>query len=100
MIAAEGINEKTMEREKVQFEQNAALLYEITAVDSETSLGGFINPIFPRRRVLQLLIRKIEVINCRVDHPSSKTELNNQNLQLKHLNRTLIKLKQRNDHRF
>lgn len=55
--------------ERIQLEEDAALLDEVAAVDAERGLGGLVDPILPRRRVAQLLVRQVERVDRRVYHP-------------------------------
>jgi hypothetical protein len=54
---------------RIQPEEDAALLDEVASVDAERGLGGLVDPILPRWRVPQLLVRQVEGVNRRVDHP-------------------------------
>lgn len=58
-----------MVKQRIQPEEDAALLDEVASVDAERGLGGLVDPILPRRRVPQLLVRQVERVDRRVDHP-------------------------------
>lgn len=61
---------------RIQPEEDAALLDEVAAVDAEGGLGGLVDPILPRRRVPQLLVRQVERVYRRVDHlPATRDPL-------------------------
>lgn len=70
------------ENKRIQPEEDAALLDEVAAVDAEGCLGGLVDPILPRRRVAQLVVRKVERVDRRVNHifPCSRLPIGQQPL--------------------
>jgi hypothetical protein len=64
----EGTKGEARREERIQPEEDAALLDEVAAVDAERGLRGLVDPILPRRRVPQLLVRQVERVDRRVDH--------------------------------
>jgi hypothetical protein len=60
---------------RIQPEEDAALLDEVTAIDAERSLGGLVDPILPWWRVTELLICQVERVDRRVYHPLASTRV-------------------------
>ena len=54
---------------RIQFKKNAALLYEVASIDPQRGLCLLIDPIFSRRRILQLLIGEVEGVDRSIYHP-------------------------------
>jgi hypothetical protein len=60
--------ERERERDEIQFQQDAALLNELTAVDAQESFNIFINAIPSGRRIQYLFMRQIEGVERGVNH--------------------------------
>ncbi len=60
--------EREGERDEIQFQQDAALLNELTAVDAQESFNIFINAIPSGRRIQYLFMRQIEGVERGVNH--------------------------------
>lgn len=83
---------------RIQLKQYAALLYEVTTIDSKCSFSGLVNAIFTRWWTLQLFFWQIKRVNCRINHVISFTKRKDTQPATKFMN-SQIKAKNRGNHR-